>query len=129
MSDDVRDTVTSFGDPPVLPAALVRGTCVDRYVIIELIGAGAMGRVYKAADPELDRVVALKIVAADDPGDDASASSRGRLLREAHVLAKLAHPNVVAVYDAGKFGDEVFIAMELVEGTPLGRWLAVAPRT
>lgn len=107
---------------------VARGARVGRYVILEAIGAGAMGVVYRAYDPELDRDVAIKLVRVLGEaarGDDA----RARLVREAQALARVAHPHVVAVHDASTYGEHVFVAMELVEGTDLEAWLAAAPRS
>jgi tetratricopeptide (TPR) repeat protein len=108
---------------PRRPAALIRaGATVGRYQIRGLLGAGAMGVVYKAHDPELDRSVALKLLHPELASDDAVASAH--LLAEAQALAKMRHPNVVTVYDAGTHGDLVFVAMELVDGHTLRQWLA-----
>ena len=88
-----------------------------------------MGTVYAAHDPILDRQVALKVVERDlvelHGHDDAGL----RLQREAQVMAKLAHPNVVPVFEVGATHKIVFVAMELVDGVPLGRWLQQTPRT
>jgi serine/threonine protein kinase len=100
---------------------LPRGTTVGRYVVIEHIGQGGMGVVYRAYDPELDRALALKLVTADD--DEATGAKRDRLLREAQALARLQHPNVIAVHDVGTFRNVVFIAMDFVEGQTLRAWL------
>jgi len=106
---------------------VARGTQVDRYVVLDAIGAGAMGVVYRAYDPELDRDVALKLVRV--LGEAARHEhARARVLREAQAMARLAHPNVVAVHDASTFGASVFVAMELVEGVDLEAWLAAQPR-
>jgi len=96
---------------------------IGRYQILGILGSGGMGVVYDAYDPDLDRRVALKLVRA--PGDHASA----RLADEARAMARLAHPNVVAVYDVGVFDDAVFVAMERIEGHALGDWLASAEHT
>src|SRR5690606_24246294 len=72
-----------------------------------------------AYDPELDRHVALKLVTAWDHGDDQGPA---RLVREARSMAKISHPNVAPVYDAGVVGDAVFIAMELIDGPTLADW-------
>jgi tetratricopeptide (TPR) repeat protein len=120
------------GTPPADGVPISRGTSVGRYVVLSTIGAGGMGIVFKAYDPELDRKVALKIVRADRPseGPDGRGPGAGqaRLVREAKVMARLSHPNVVSVYDAGTFGDRVFLAMELVDGLTLTEWLSDEPR-
>ncbi|MCB9519249.1 MAG: protein kinase [Myxococcales bacterium] len=79
---------------------------------------------YAAYDPELDRKVALKLLRpehtrAGTSGEDA----RTRLLREAQALARLSHPNVVAIHDVGEHHDSVWLAMELVDGRTLKTWL------
>lgn len=81
-----------------------------------------MGVVYLAYDPKLDRGVALKVLRPDSASADRS-HSRDRLLREAQVMASLSHPNVVPVYDVGQVDNQVFVAMEYVEGDTLGQWL------
>ncbi|HEX3757117.1 MAG TPA: serine/threonine-protein kinase, partial [Kofleriaceae bacterium] len=96
---------------------LARGTVVGRYEIAYRIGEGGMGVVYAARDPELDRMVAIKLLHGD--GDP---RMQDRLRREAQAMAQLAHPNVVAVHDVGAFGRHVFIAMEYVAGETLARW-------
>jgi tetratricopeptide (TPR) repeat protein len=102
------------------PSPLTRGTLVGRYLVLDEQGAGGMGVVYRAYDPELDRRVALKVM---QPRAGESVGGHSRMLREAQALARLAHPNVVAVYDVGSVGERVFIAMELVEGETLSSWL------
>ncbi len=97
---------------------------IGRYELIEQLGAGSMGVVYRARDPQLNREIAIKVLhtaVASDP------DLMGRLSGEAEAMARLSHPNVVAVHDAGRDGDRVFIAMELVRGTTLTRWLARGP--
>lgn len=96
---------------------------VGRYVLRRVLGKGGMGVVYEAADPELHRVVALKILRSDLGG------RQKRLLGEAQAMAKLSHPNVVAIYDVGRAGERVFIVMALVRGASLRQWLAREPRT
>jgi tetratricopeptide (TPR) repeat protein/predicted Ser/Thr protein kinase len=91
------------------------GTRIDRYELRRIVGAGAMGVVYAARDPELDRDVALKLLRPH--------ASAPRLRREAQALARLAHPNVVRVYDVGEHAGQTFIAMELVDGDNLREWL------
>ncbi len=98
---------------------LQRGEKLGRYVIIEVLGSGGMGVVYRAYDPDLDRRVALKRIRLSG---GSAETLRAFLMREAQAMARLSHPNVVAVYDVGSAGDEVFIAMELVEGQTLAQW-------
>ncbi len=102
------------------------GARVGRYVILDWLGEGGGGVVYGAYDPDLDRRVALKLLkVAEGSSEEASA-----LLREARALARLSHPNVVRVHDAGTFDDQVFLAMELVVGKNLRAWLRdVRPAT
>jgi ABC-type branched-subunit amino acid transport system substrate-binding protein len=107
------------------PAILARGTVVGRYEIIEAIGAGGMGRVYAARDPTLGRKVALKLLHRSS----ATADLEARLLREAKAMARLSYPEVIGIHDVGHYGDQLFIAMELVDGGTLRDWLTAAPRT
>jgi eukaryotic-like serine/threonine-protein kinase len=109
--------------PPHLEAELLeRGAALGRYLVLDRLGAGGMGVVYTAYDPQLDRKVALKLVR--NPKATYSSEGPTRLLREAQAMAKLAHPNVVTVHDVGIVDGQVFIAMEFVEGQTLGEWLA-----
>jgi tRNA A-37 threonylcarbamoyl transferase component Bud32 len=98
------------------------GDTIGRYIILARLGAGGMGVVYTAYDPQLDRKVALKLLRAG--GAIADDEARSRLVREAQAIAQLSHPNVVAVYDVGTADTgEVYIAMELVEGETMTSWL------
>jgi serine/threonine protein kinase/dipeptidyl aminopeptidase/acylaminoacyl peptidase len=117
-------------EPPTLPiedAAIEppHPATIDRYKILDCLGKGGMGVVYAAHDPELDRRIALKLVRVDRGGTDVL---RQRLVREAQAMARVQHPNVLAVYDAGVVEDQVFIAMELVDGSTLSAWQRAAPR-
>ncbi len=98
---------------------------LGRYEIVGVLGRGGMGIVYAARDPELDRVVALKVLSAGGQGE----FSRARLRREARTLAKLAHPNVVAVFDVGEEQGQLYLAMEQVTGGTLKTWLKAKPRS
>jgi len=118
---DAGRTSPSSGNP----APLSRGTVMGRYVLLDMLGAGGMGMVYAAYDPELDRKVALKLLL---PGAGETAAGQTRLLREAQALARLTHPNVVAVYDVGTHHDQVWIAMEFVPGQTLAAWVRARPR-
>jgi tetratricopeptide (TPR) repeat protein len=102
------------------------GRC-GRYVVRGPLGAGAMGTVLAAYDPTLNRNVALKLLHArsDLPASEAAA----RIAQEAQAMARLAHPNVVAVFEVDRVGDQTFVAMELVEGLTLRAWIAQRPRS
>lgn len=104
---------------------LRRGDRVRRYVILELLGAGGMGLVYAAYDPELDRRVALKRL----PRLQHTSATEGRLLREARLLGQLSHKNVLRIHDAGIDDDQFFFAMDLMDGKTLRAWLFERPRT
>lgn len=99
---------------------------VGRFSVLERIGSGGMAVVYAAYDPELDRKVALKLVPLDSVSGDRDAA-RETLVAEARAAARLDHPNVVAVFDAGVHDDHVYIAMEYVEGDSLAAWLGAEP--
>ena len=86
---------------------------IGRYRVEALVGTGAMGEVYRAYDPVIDRPVAIKFLSAQKADDKKSVA---RFLREARASGKLAHPNVVTVYDAGQSDGMYYIVMELVEG-------------
>jgi serine/threonine-protein kinase len=91
---------------------------VGRYVLDEEIGRGAMGTVYRATDPLIERTVAVKTVHLSKL-DDGSLEPRMRFLREAKAAGRLTHPGIVAVYDVGELEDLAFIVMEFVEGRSL----------
>ncbi|MCA1664204.1 MAG: serine/threonine-protein kinase, partial [Myxococcales bacterium] len=103
------------------------GMTLGRYRLRERIGEGGMGVVFAAYDPELDRTVAVKVL---HPGLG-GPGSRGeeRLRREGQTMARMAHANVIRVYDVGVQGDIVFVAMEHIAGGTLKSWLADAPRS
>ena len=124
----------SLGDALSNAGGLARGATVGRYVILELIGKGGMGEVYAAYDPRLERKIALKLLHPRTGSAAATRVAQERLLREAQSIARLSHPNVVVVHDAGAIDDEthgvrVFLAMEFVEGQTLAVWLAAEPRS
>ena len=105
---------------------LGRGAIIGRYVVLGLVGRGGMGEVYAAYDPELDRKVAVKLLRVKAGNGVSLTEGRQRTLREAQAIARLSHPNVVVVYDVGTFDDQVFIAMEFVDGNTVTYWLAAA---
>ena len=107
-------------------AHLETGGRIGRYIILSVLGAGNMGVVYAAHDPELGRRVALKLLRRWPEREE---RGRDALLKEARAMALLSHPNVVQVYDAGSIDEQIFIAMEFVEGSTLRSWQSEAPRT
>ncbi|WP_158502232.1 serine/threonine-protein kinase [Vitiosangium sp. GDMCC 1.1324] len=108
---------------PVHPL-LARGSLLGRYVVLDRIGAGGMGVVHAAYDPELDRRVALKLIRIDSTSPARREQAQARLLREAQATARVVHPNVITIHDVGRFGEHVFLAMELVDGTTLRAHMA-----
>jgi tetratricopeptide (TPR) repeat protein len=108
----------------VAPIDLDRGHRVARYLLLDLVGQGSMGRVYSAYDPELDRRIAIKLVPCADAPDD---RRRDRFLREAKAMARIDHPHVISVHDAGVHEDWVWVAMALIDGPSLEQWLATGP--
>ena len=117
-NEDASGTAGASEAPPN-----ARGTLLGRYVLLERIGAGGMGTVYAAYDPELDRRVALKLLRSD-----AGQTGRARLLREAQAMARITHPNVITVHDVGSYEHGVFLAMALVDGQDLRTWLRESKR-
>ncbi|MBK7076339.1 MAG: serine/threonine protein kinase [Myxococcales bacterium] len=126
---DAAWTQVSAGDARDRPGhdefALPPGAVVGRYTIERRVGAGGMGVVYAATDRELERRVALKFVrhGAGDP------AARARLVREARTLAKLSHPHIVTLFDAGEHHDHAFVVMEYVDGGSVLTWARQRGRT
>jgi tRNA A-37 threonylcarbamoyl transferase component Bud32 len=107
VAQDVSETMPALG----------------RYEIIEELGRGGMGIVYKGRDPKLGRLTAIKTVRfADDFNGDQVEKMRGLFFREAEVVAKLSHPNIVTIYDVGEDLDLYYIAMEYLEGEDLEKY-------
>jgi WD40 repeat protein len=125
----VADVASSRGRPGRGDGELLRaiGGVGGRYELHEVMGAGAMGVVYRAFDPRLSRHVALKILRPRVDGSEGEALGE-QLLAEAHALARLAHPNVVSVFDVGTHDGQVFVAMELARET-LAAWLRAGGHT
>ena len=89
---------------------------IGRYKILEQIGQGAMGVVYKALDPFIERVVAVKTMSADL---DADPDFRARCFREARSIGQLSHKNIIVIYDLGEEGGKAYMAMEFLDGEDL----------
>ncbi len=118
-----EDAPTRPGEAPTVPTAANRVPDegmrkLGRYVLLELLGRGGMGEVFAAFDPTLDRKVALKLLF---PGLE--QSSRDQLLGEARALARLNHPNVVAVHEVGEEDGRAWLALEYADGDTLERWM------
>src|ERR1700724_292472 len=93
---------------------------IGKYEVIDEIGTGSMGTIYRARDQVLDRAVALKVLRADTELD---SELKERFYREARACARLAHPNIITVYDLGEAEGMVYIAMELLSGSDLRKLL------
>ena len=128
MTDDPTPLVTPDATPtkPLSDAELVADRpAIGRYQIRRVLGRGGMGIVVAAYDPELDRMVAVKILVDHARGAEALGAA---IRREAQALARVKHPNVLSVYDAGIDGSP-YLVMQLIEGETLGAYLArVRPR-
>jgi serine/threonine protein kinase len=124
----VGRTATATPDPHAIDSGrrLPRGATLGRYVVLDCLGSGGMGVVYRAHDFALDRRVSLKLLRST--GQDPEAR-RARLVAEAQALARVSHPNVLTVHDVGTWEDEVYLALEHVEGETLADWLGRAVRT
>jgi tetratricopeptide (TPR) repeat protein len=127
----VETSPTGGARPVDVVTRLAEGAKLGRYVVLSRVGAGGMGVVFAAYDPELDRKVAIKVLrgAPGGSGPKELADQRARLLREAQAMAKLSHPNVITVHDVGTFEGQVFVAMEFIDGGTLSMWLHEKPRT
>jgi serine/threonine-protein kinase len=96
---------------------------LGRYRVLKELGRGAMGLVYLGKDPTIQRFVAIKTMRLDQiDNDDKLQDVKARFFREAESTGRLSHPNIVTIFDAGEENDLGYIAMELIEGTPLKQW-------
>jgi serine/threonine protein kinase len=104
------------------------GDRIGRYHVLEKLGQGGLGEVYRAFDPKLERVVAVKLIRIREANEREPArlsELRARLLREARGLAQVSHPSIVAVYDVGLFhGEDPFLAMELLGSKSLRQYFS-----
>jgi eukaryotic-like serine/threonine-protein kinase len=98
---------------------LPAGSKLGRFQIASVLGQGAMGVVYLAHDPEIGRPVAIKTVRPQAIGGESAQEIEARFQKEAKLAGRLQHPNIVTVYDVGRDGETLFIAMEYVDGRPL----------
>ena len=124
MTSDAASAPTVAARPPSAHRAPAAPATIGRFEVVGKLGQGGMGVVFRGRDRALDRDLALKLVSPGDGGD-----GRLRLLREAQAMARVAHPNVVPVFEVGVHDDQVFVAMELVRGETLTAWLRSAARS
>jgi tetratricopeptide (TPR) repeat protein len=123
MNDDLR---TEPGGEGFFDEPIALGATMGRYQLRALVGAGGMGVVFEALDPELDRSVAVKVLRGKT---GQGSEGEARLRREGQTMARLTHPNVIRVYDVGVSHGHLFVAMEFIAGGTLADWLEAAPRT
>jgi tetratricopeptide (TPR) repeat protein len=137
--DDTGGTMEVLGEtapadsapaaPRVGKESIPVGTQIGRLVVLGPLGEGGTALVYVAYDRELDRKVALKFMRPSLVASERATAARTRLMREAQALARLSHPNVVAIHDVGTYGDVVFIAEAYVDGGTVTDWLKEKPRS
>jgi len=124
----VREASFSARDPAAMaPSAPNPGSGpqkLGRYELLEQVGKGGMGVVYRAIDPAIGRTVAIKTMVINDGSDAGASELRTRLLRESQAGGQLSHPNIVAVYDVSEQGNVAYIVMEFIVGRSLDKALA-----
>ncbi len=108
--------------------ATLSGREVGDYVLGPVIGSGGMGVIYSAVDAKLHRKVAIKVIRGQVSAAFTDYAS-SRLVREAQTMARLSHPNVVTIYQVGTIDDQVYVAMEFIDGQTLTQWLETARPT
>ena len=123
-SDTSTQGDVTIRDDDAAPPRPVASPRIGRYRVDDILGQGGMGTVYRAFDDRLDRSVALKLL----HGNATDTEGLARLAREAQALARLAHPNVVSVFEVRLDHEPPFVVMEYVEGDTLDRWLRATPR-
>lgn len=98
---------------------------IGKYEVIDLLGKGAMGIVYKALDPDIDREVAIKTIRFDLISDEGEKNELMlRFMREARAAGRLVHPNIITIHDVGKEADMTYIVMQYIGGQSLQKWIS-----
>jgi eukaryotic-like serine/threonine-protein kinase len=114
VGDETLDRMTGEG------GEALAGQAIGRFQLLQRLGAGGFGVVWKARDPQLDRIVALKVPHRGRLGRDESE----KVLREARAAAQLRHPNIVSVHEVGLEDERLYIVSDFIEGQPLDEWLS-----
>ncbi len=124
-------SITTDDTAPHLPDVALDAppAAIGRYVIVGPLGSGGMGVVFAAYDPKLDRKVAIKVLRQRATSEEAARDAQSMLMREARTMARVSHPNVLAVHDVGAHEGHVFLVMDLVDGGTLRDWLRGQTRT
>lgn len=129
LRESVKSSTISSHDPLKRSSVLVEASPearskIGRYEILEEIGRGTMGLVYKALDPKINRLLAIKTIRFSDEFDeDVIKEIKERFFREAEIAGKLSHPSIVTIYDMGDDGDLTYMAMEFLEGEDLDKFV------
>jgi len=126
-STESGEIATTQSEPTSKPAPPATNgqtpAMLGRYKVLKELGRGAMGVVYLGKDPKIQRFVAIKTMRLDEIDDDEKLRDfKARFFREAESTGRMSHPNIVTIYDAGEEQNLAFIAMELLEGTPLKQY-------
>ena len=100
------------------------GSRLGRFEIASILGEGAMGVVYLAHDPHIERPIALKTLRPEASLGEQGAEVKSRFLKEAKLAGRLSHPQIVTIYDTGEDRGVTYIAMEYVDGQSLTQWIA-----
>jgi WD40 repeat protein/serine/threonine protein kinase len=117
------DSLLELLAPPLLPGSIGR---MGRYHVLNVVGSGGMGIVFRACDPNLNRDVAIKVLKSAFASD---AAVRQRFLREARAVSSVQHPNICAIYEVGDYEGRLFLALEYIESGNLARMLAGEPQS